>query len=299
MKRSSTLQDIPKFINTAVSPAGLFVSITSNSISHVMRTTKGKEKLLALAQYSSELYKLTMFDYLKANKIQEWPIKVKNFHEIEKSMKNGRKLMRVLMFFDELNVIEKIWTTNRTLDFVKILRILAHFASTVYYILDNLVWLADIGIISKFISTANIRWKDTKDISCIARCILQFTIDFITAIRTNKHIKAATDILQENSTKVIHEKDEKYQKLVENLIDCRRELRFKKIDIIVTILRFLMLAKALNFPWTKGMSHIFVAICGVCSNSLSIFNILIAEPVVRIEAKQAPESKDKKLNLIS
>lgn len=104
MKHSDSL----KLLNNAVSPAKVLVSVTSNSISHVMRTTRGKEKLLALIQYASELFKLTTRDYLHTNNSQENPIHLQNAIEIEKSMRNGRKLMRVLMFVDEINIIEKV-----------------------------------------------------------------------------------------------------------------------------------------------------------------------------------------------
>ena len=156
MKRVYSFQELPKFLNS-VAPAGFLVSVTANSISSLIKTTRGKEKLLALAQYISELIKLAMEDYVSINNISKQPLHLFNSIQIEKSMKNGRKLMRLLMFTDDLAYLEKLYVKKETLHFVTGLMVCVSLSNIVYYILDNLVWLSDIGIISKFVSHANIR----------------------------------------------------------------------------------------------------------------------------------------------
>ena len=143
MKRTYSFQELPKLLSP-IAPAGFLVSFTANSISNIIKTTKGKEKLLSLAQYSAELFKLTMLDFVRINNMSSYPIRLLNSISVEKSMKNGRKLMRVLMFTDDLGAIEKCWKSQEKHTYIDGLQLCLNFANIIYYILDNLVWCADI-----------------------------------------------------------------------------------------------------------------------------------------------------------
>lgn len=284
MRRTYSFQELPRFLNP-VAPATLLVSYTANSISNLIKTTKGKEKLLALAQYSAELLKLTMEDYVKRNHIHRSPLTLINSIQIEKSMKNGRKLMRVLMFTDDVGAIERMWEKTEKISVVDALQVLLNLANIVYYLLDNLVWCADIGVISKFIAHANIRWKDTKDMSSLARCFLGLAISFITSFNTFDKIKSVKCEFMEFPGKIIEKNKKKYERMC-MLVDSRREYRFKVLDVVINILRFFMLAHALKFPVFKNFSKIFISICGVFSTSFLIFNVLIGEQVMKVVQKK-------------
>jgi Peroxisomal biogenesis factor 11 (PEX11) len=299
MKKSYSFQELPKFLNP-MAPATFLVSITANSISNLIKTTKGKERLLALAQYSAELFKLTMQDYVKKSAIQPYPVHLINAIQVEKSMKNGRKLMRVLMFTDDLGALEKMFQNRHQVGIFEIIQICFNLANIIYYILDNLVWCADIGIISKFIAHANIRWKDTKDMSSLCRCVLGLILSLITSSKTFDKIKAIKQGFISKDTnrqkygnfeaKVIEKHKKNYLK-VSQLVDSRREYRFRVLDVIINILRFCMLAQALNFPCFRKLSKIFISICGIFSTSLSIFGVLIGEQVVKVVENQTSQKK--------
>ena len=85
----------------------------------------------------------------------------------------------------------------------------------------------------------------------------------------------------QHEDKKIVKNSRKYENVAE-IIDIRRDYRLKMIDFITNILRFFMLAHALKFPWFKHFSHIYISICGIVSTSLSIFNGLIGEQIIRI-----------------
>ena len=54
MKREYSLQEFPK-IFSQMAPAGFLISFTTNSLSHLIKTTRGKEKLLSLFQYMADV----------------------------------------------------------------------------------------------------------------------------------------------------------------------------------------------------------------------------------------------------
>ncbi|CAG9326399.1 unnamed protein product [Blepharisma stoltei] len=282
-----------KLLNNAVSPAKVLVSLTSSSISHVMRTTRGKEKLLALIQYSSELFKLTMKEYLEHAGKPDIPTHVRNAIEIEKSMRNGRKLMRVLMFVDEINSIEKVWQSSGKFDFFKIVRILNHFSSTIFYLLDNLVWCSDIGIINKYVTKATLQWRQTKDMACLAKCILQSTICVMTAFKARKKIISSQNILKENSDGVV-KNGGIFVGIIEGLLMAKKEYRLSLLSVFVSFLRYLMLTKALNLPGASYMSRIFISLCGIFSMCLNIYCLLIGDSMIRTDTQQ--NSHRSKLN---
>jgi hypothetical protein len=267
-----------------MAPAGLLVSVTTNSISNLIKTTRGKEKLLALFQYSAELFKLTMLDYINRKELKQHPIHLINSIQIEKSMKNGRKLMRILMFLDDFAYIDKSCRNWKDFDFLEVLQIMLNCSNIVYYLLDNLVWCSDIGIISKVIAYASIKWKDTKDLSSLARAFLGLVISLVAAGRAWEKIKEYRAFLDEKLEKKINKNSKKVMK-IESLINARREYRFKMIEVVNMILRLVMIGHALGFPIVKHTSKVFIAACGILATCLSIFNVLIGEQVVTIQAK--------------
>ncbi|OMJ90346.1 hypothetical protein SteCoe_7255 [Stentor coeruleus] len=269
MKRTYSFPELHKILNP-VAPATYFLSFATNSISTLIKTTKGKEKLLALIQYISELFKITMMDYVKNNDISTYPIHLLNTIQVEKSMKNGRKLMRVLMFTDDLGALERSWKNRDKFNIMEALQVFMSIANIVYYLLDNLVWCADIGIISKFIAHANIKWKDTKDMSSLARCVIGLTLSFIASFQTKERIRLLKEELMENPHKKV-EKDKNTYGLTCDFVTTRREYRVQVLEAVVSILRFFMLAHALGFPLFKKLSKIFIAVCGISATSLSIF----------------------------
>ena len=106
-------------------------------------------------------------------------------------------------------------------------------------------------------------------------------ISSVTSYQAFGKMRVFKNIFSNTPVKEIQKNNKRYLKVCE-FIDVRREYRFKVLDFLLNIMRFIMLAHALQFPGFKKLSHIFISICGIFSTSLSIFNVLIGEQVVRI-----------------
>ena len=270
-------------MNDAFSPVAM-VSVTANSVSNILSSTRGREKVLSLIQYAAQLYKETMKSYVLYKNIES-PISLKNAKSIERSMSNGRKLFRVLMFVDEYANIEKIVKTSNLYNGDGALKLLSHCASFVYYILDNLVWAADIGIINKFIYNANIKWKLTKDLASLTRCICELILSFFNIRETQKKLKVLESQLDTIPSSVLT-KDSKVAEILRNLVQYRSNFRYDLFDVIQNILRLLMLCKSLRLLVHRHMSNTFVAICGVLASLLSLFKMLTQKPrILSINSK--------------
>lgn len=281
MRLSYSIQDISKLFNHCVSPAGLLVSVTASSISTIMKSSKGKERMLAFWQYSMELYKTTILAHLQTIQSAKRPCSLTNAIKIENSMRNGRKLMRVLMFLDEFTAVEGL-IKKKVFSCLKILEILTHLSGAVFFLLDNLVWCSDIGIISKRIHTLNLRWRNTKDLAALTRSVLQCMISVSYAFRSLSQQEVSRHKITLN--KQVYRDDA----LLDDLLGSRRAFRFRVIDVIINILRFFMLWKSLRLPYGKYLSKEFSAICGIISTSFGLFSMLVGESIVRIEPNRKP-----------
>ena len=258
--------------------------MTANSVSNILSSTRGREKFLSLFQYAAQMYKETMKSYVLYQNIES-PISLKNAKSIERSMSNGRKLFRVLMFVDEYANIEKIVKTSNLYNGDVALKLLSHCASFVFYILDNLVWAADIGIINKFIYNANIKWKITKDLASLTRCICELILSFFNIRETQKKLRVLESQLDTIPSSVLT-KDSKVVEILRNLVQYRSNFAYDLFDVIQNILRLLMLCKSLRLLMHRHMSITFVAICGVLASLLSLFKMLTQKPrILSINSK--------------
>lgn len=58
------MTDLAGMINEALPPTAGLVKVTANSLGHVLNSVKGREKILAFAQYSARLFRECMKDYI-------------------------------------------------------------------------------------------------------------------------------------------------------------------------------------------------------------------------------------------
>lgn len=261
-----SLQALKDFASPLVS-----VSLTANSISQVLYTSKGREAFLALLQYCAELYKECMKDYTFYNAAEHWTNSVQNARSVEHSMSSGRKMIRLFRFLDEVGEIERLLDRTGKWQVLPVLQLLSHACSFLYYVLDNLVLASSIGVISHVIAAINVRWKSTKDMSSLIRVLLAVTIACLSLRDTRKSIKSARNQLHSGSKGALSPA-ESLRKLFED----RRKLRFLVLDLSQNSLRLLMLMKALELPGHRLLSPILVAALGVLSTSIAVFKQLSA-----------------------
>ncbi|CAG9327155.1 unnamed protein product [Blepharisma stoltei] len=253
-------------------PIGSKIMSIIKTFCALIKTAKGKEKIFALFQFSSSLYKHGFLE-------SEFDISLKEkktlyINSFEKTMKNGRKLMKSFMFFDEIAAIEKHISDNSKFSILKISEISYHFVSMVYYFLDNLIWCLD----NKLFPLDDFRRviRKLKDFSSLLRCIIQIIIAYI-MVKKNRAIQLGIrSIFLGNSCRVF-KNEGKLKNLLFSLLAYRTEFRFMIIDLSINIMRGLMSCQSLNLPGSSCISHRFSAVLGVISATLSIYNSINAE----------------------
>ena len=264
----------PSFLERMAEPTkkgSELVMFVCTSVSYVLRSSVGRDKLLGCAQYSSDLYKACMLDYLTTHRIREWPTYVRNAKIIADSMKNGRKIFRLMRSFEELdNFIKKL---RKPLDLVLVLKQMRHLTAAVYYLLDNLVWIAQIGVISKFISFINVKLESTKNAASLFRYILLVIITLLSFIKRQKKQKDLTKSLKRMPNSVVTPGSISYKNTL-SLLKARTKLRYQVLDVTKNFLRILMLIESLEIPGSSRLSPIFISLCGLVSSTLAIFKLL-------------------------
>ncbi|CAG9331290.1 unnamed protein product [Blepharisma stoltei] len=261
----------------------------STCVSHVLRSSRGRDKILGVVQHLSDLYKNCMIDYLAENRIREWPIILRNAKIINESMKNGRKIFRLLRWIEELGSIGK--NTKGPYDAIIILKLVRHIAGAIYYILDNLVWVAQIGVISKVITNANWKWESTKDAASFVRYILLLIINLFSVRKRRAKETELIEELESDPGRIINYDNHGYKKML-SLVKIRTKRRYQALDIMKNFLRIFMLMKSLKLPFTQNVSGVFYSICGITSSALAIFKLLTLKTQIRIEGKQTIKRTD-------
>jgi len=111
-----------------------------------------------------------------------------------------------------------------------------------FYLTDNIVWLANVGVIRRDQATKE-RWHTNSLIICVVKNVSGL---FISLFQSLMYYKQAYDILKyfdEEDVKhiLISEENEEIYKLVRSLMHVRRKLRFSMLNVALSVLRLLML----------------------------------------------------------
>ena len=105
--------------------------------------------------------------------------------------------------------------------------------------------------------------------------------------QTHLKIQLITTQLSNISSNILT-KGSRAAELLSNLVHTRNDLRFRRIDVAMNSLRFLMLVKALKLPGHQGMSNIFIGICGILTSLLAMLKMLTQKPrIITVNPKQS------------
>lgn len=104
------------------------------NLSFLIKTSKGKEKLMALLQFSMTAFRLSRSQKPDGSCSSDEFVK-----KLEKTMKDGRKFMKTFMFVDEILSLEKHLKHLSSFSMLQFIEINYHFASSIYYMLDNAI----------------------------------------------------------------------------------------------------------------------------------------------------------------
>ena len=104
------------------------------------------------------------------------------FKAFESQISNGRKIFRLFLWLNEINEIHSIVHSTKLSKNLKIMKTTSAVCSFIYYFTDNIVWLAKIGFLSKYIPysgrafSAPIKWGKIKDQFSLTKTILELII---------------------------------------------------------------------------------------------------------------------------
>ena len=247
------------------------------SLTNILKTCDGRDKLCALIQYTSKFYSTLLYqivDLEYTHSIDMDPfrryIALKN---VEKSMSNGRKIFRFLKWIEDIREIYYYIIFKNT-SIRNILKALMAISSMFYHIFDNLVWSANVGVISEFF-VGEIKLKNTKNIFSFLRNIIKIFMDiykFQNLFEINS--KNEEEVYEAFENKVENFQTENHKKLLIQTIEIRSKMRNKLLDIIHSFLRCIMLIYSLKFePIYSNVHPIFNGLCGMVQSIISLYKI--------------------------
>jgi Peroxisomal biogenesis factor 11 (PEX11) len=266
----------PSFIYRVANPTlkgSQLILYASSCITQILKSSRGRYKIFGIIQYLAGLYKDCMLDYLQSYRIKEWPRNVKNSKMIQDSMKNGRKVFRLLRWIEEIGSIHKNLRKNTTI--LQSLNSLRHLIGIFYYFFDNVVWISEAGVINKYISDPSWKWDYGKNILSLMRYCLLLFITLLKAQKILSKEKKNSDILLKKKIEII--KGNEGYDLMLNLFKIRYKRRYSMLSLMKNLLRIVMLYKVIKLPGSNKISTIFCLICGIFSYALGVAKLLAVQ----------------------
>lgn len=246
------------------------------SISHLLKSSKGRDKLCGVLQYFADFYCVCV----KNSNIPE----VRNLFlnnmiisaivalKIKSSMSQARKVFRFLRFFEEIKRIVNTFESKKTWH-IKLLLLFSHVMSFLYYIHDNILWGINIGILSDVISEKNqIVWKTRKNSFSLIKVCLNIFKCLLLYIRRKKKENEMDRILYQCPKETISCENKTYD-ICRAVLRQRQKRRMEALDLFLSILRGIILVKRLKLT-SFNLNKIFVSFCGLITSTISLLKIL-------------------------
>lgn len=253
----------------------LTVKETSRITSHLMSTSRGRNKICGVIQYAAKL----VYNCKIYSNIPEIAYRMKNLENaknelisgrIMQEMSKGRKIFRFLKFIEELNKVFELQRSDKP-PILKLMKILDKISSFFYYILDNFMWGVNTGIFPITVTSSRYQQLDyVKDMASFWRNCFNLMISVY-------NHKLSTVAEQEVNFKLKMMPDQPYKKKSESyqlfvaLIKLRKSRRLAGLELLHSILRLLMLWYKLKFPKWQNLNVIFVVFIGNISAWISLF----------------------------
>ena len=155
----------------------------TSSFLNLLNSSKGRDKFCQLLQYLCNFYVTCMreseeFRQLVREKKIESVLKAKR---MESSLSNGRKIFRLFLFLNEISEMYDLIQSKSFQRPLGLLKVISTCCSFVYYLTDNIVWLANLGFTSSFVPfSTQLKWKQIKNLFSLAKTVLEIIIAFKT-----------------------------------------------------------------------------------------------------------------------
>ncbi len=150
-----------------------------------------------------------------------------------------------------------------------------NLSSMFYHLFDNLVWGANVGVISEYL-VGDIKLKNTKNVFSLLRNLIKIIMDIY---KFNSlyviHRKNQEEVYEAFEKQVENFETDMHKKLLDGVILFRSKLRRKFLDIIHSFLRICMLFYSLKFePFYSNLHPIFTGLCGMLHSLISLYKAL-------------------------
>ncbi len=241
-----------------------------------MNTSKGRDKFCQLLQYSANFYVTCMKDSpqwrdaVKRKEVRS----VLQAKKIEDNISNGRKIFRLALFINEIEELNQLLKNKKLIWPVRILKILSHLCSFLYYFFDNVVWLQNFDFVDKRVWGSNVKWKNIKDFFSLWKTVLEVIIsNWLRKLKEQKEkilLQKLEVLIRLNKDRLITENSEVHA-LIRKIIITRRKSRFLYIETIIYTMRMIMLTSALKLVGHAYLDPIFVSLCGLCQAGCTVF----------------------------
>jgi len=254
-------------------PRALVLSVAL-TFKELLSSCKGRDKFLAVIQFSCAVYRECMKDYLEANRLREWPKSATHAKSVYSSLKSSRKMFKLFKFISELSALgnscKKVSVQSyKDLLSMPVVKSGYHVLSFFYYIIDNVLWVESIGVAGLSLIGGIERWKWAKNLISLFRAALKITL----AIKQNAkagsnlqtHIQALTRLPVTSRNQVVAQ-----------LLKLRFQQRLRLIEVGTNALRTVSIVKSMELPGHLLCSSIFVCFCRLTGAVLSGLKIFIS-----------------------
>ena len=103
--------------------------------------------------------------------------------KMESSISNGRKTFRLFLLLNEVTDLHQLITRSQLVLPLRSLKIISTCCSFIYYLTDNIVWLANLGFVGNYVphlfgGSTSYKWKQIKNLFSLTKTILEVIIAF-------------------------------------------------------------------------------------------------------------------------
>ena len=280
----------PSFFSSLTSPTlkgSQLILDLSSTVTQILKSSRGRYKIFGIIQYLAALYKDCKLDYLNSYKIREWPRNVRNSKILQDSMRNGRKVFRLLRWIEEIGSIEK--NLKKATGLISTLKFMRHLIGIFYYVSDNLVWIAEAGVTNRFVSEISWKWESIRNLLSFR----YFLLMIITALKARKY--RAQEVQVRDCLKARNaciSKGNAGEELMLGLYRIRNKRRNSYLSLMKNPLRIFMLYRVLKLPGFSRISMVLLDVCGAFSYALGVGKIFAL-----LQSFGLGAGKGKKLNL--
>ncbi|CAI2365383.1 unnamed protein product [Moneuplotes crassus] len=254
-----------------------FVESKTNNLREIMNTCNGRDKFLAIIQYScgvkDNLQRVNGGYTAKGTNVR----KAVDWDKVQEQLSSGRKVFRLLKWSDEIgNMIKHSRSTQKKEFFKEVLFYSGGICSFFYYFLDNIIWAS---------SNRYKLLRRIKDLFSLSRCLIEIyksLYEIATDLKREEKILRKLGLYDDC---FIAETEESYH-LIRELIKIRHQMSFYVLEFVTNVLRVFMLYKSLRFIGSDYMEEIFVNICGVLSNFFALFKTIKRKTYEKICQKE-------------